>query len=218
MIKYNIKKETIPILLIVFAIIFSGITYNLLPDKVVSHWNFYGTADGWSSKNFQAMFFPGLILFMYILFLILPRIDPRRDRYKEFEKVYSIFKLVILSFFFILFIATTLYNLGYNMNIGKLISFLVGVMMIVLGNYMDKIKRNWFVGIKNPWTLSSESVWNKTHRFAKWVFMIFGICIITAPYLSIFYGTGLFILGIFLTVFGTMIYSYIIYKKERKNI
>ncbi len=155
---------------------------------------------------------------MYILFLILPSIDPRKERYAEFEKVYTIFKTMMVGVLFVVFILATLANLGYEANIGKVISVVIGIMMIVLGNYMGKIKNNYFVGIKNPWTLSSENVWNETHRFGGWTFIIFGLCIIITPYLPILYGTILFISGVLLTVLGTSIYSYILYKKEQKSI
>ncbi len=218
MIKFNLKKEILPILFIVATIIISILSYNYLPERVVSHWNFQGIPDGWSSKNFHAIFFPGIIALIYLIFYFLPKIDPRRERYQEFDKVYSIFKVMIIGVLFLVFVIATLSNLGYAINIGKTISLIIGIMMIIMGNYMGKIKNNYFVGIKNPWTLSSDNVWNKTHRFGGWTFVIFGLIIIVSPYLDVKYATPAFLGGVVLIVFGTMIYSYILYKKEQKNI
>lgn len=218
MIKFNLKKEILPILFIVATIIISILSYNYLPERVVSHWNFQGIPDGWSSKNFHAIFFPGIIALIYLIFYFLPKIDPRRERYQEFDKVYSIFKVMIIGVLFLVFVIATLSNLGYAINIGKTISLIIGIMMIIMGNYMGKIKNNYFVGIKNPWTLSSDNVWNKTHRFGGWTFVIFGLIIIVSPYLDVKYATPAFLGEVVLIVFGTMIYSYILYKKEQKNI
>lgn len=215
--KFELKKEIVPIIFLVLTIIASIATYKYLPDRVVSHWNFQGVADGWSSKNFHAIFFPCLILFMYLLFYFLPTIDPKRERYQEFEKVYYIFESMMIGVLFIVFLVATLFNLGYDIPIGNVISLVIGIMMIVIGNYMGKIKNNWFVGIKTPWTLSSENVWNKTHRFGGRAFIVFGLIIITAPYLNVVLATVIFLLGTFLVVFGTMIYSYLLYRKENKK-
>ncbi|MDD4290324.1 MAG: SdpI family protein [Patescibacteria group bacterium] len=213
----NLKKEFIPIIFIIATIIISVVTYNHLPKRVITHWNFQGVADGWSSKNFHTIFFPCLIVFMYIMFYFLPKIDPKKERYKEFETTYLILKTTTIGVLFLIFLIATLVNLGYKIPVSKSVSLIIGLMIILMGKYMSKIKNNYFVGIKTPWTLSSEYVWNKTHKFGAWTFVIFGLIIIISPYLNVKYSTILFLLGILLTVFGTMIYSYILYAKEQKN-
>lgn len=214
----NLKKEILPIIFVIGTIIISIISYNYLPEKVITHWNFQGVADGWNSKNFHLIFFPCLMIFLYIMLYFVPKIDPKRERYKEFEKTYLILKTIIMATLFIIFVIATLVNLGYKIPVGKSVSLVIGIMMIVLGKYMGKIKNNYFVGIKTPWTLSSEYVWDKTHKFGGWTFFIFGLIIIISPYLDVKYSTILFLFGVLLTIFGTMVYSYILYEKEQKNI
>ncbi|MEI7616642.1 MAG: SdpI family protein [Actinomycetota bacterium] len=215
-IKPTFKSEAISLAVIIASVITSFTTYNSLPTRVITHWNFYGQADGWSSRGFHALLFPGLIIAMYVLFLILPNLDPKKERYQDFIKPYNIFRTTLLVVFYIIFLLSTLVNLGYNINIGKAVPFIIGLLMIFIGNYMGKIKKNWFVGIRTPWTLSSENVWNKTHRFAGIMFVLFGLLLIISPYLEKTLGITVFVIGILLVSLVPMAYSYILYRKEKK--
>jgi uncharacterized membrane protein len=173
--------------------------------------------DRYSGKFTGAFAIPMMLAGMYLLFLILPIFDPKRDRYQSFEKVYHFFKAAIILLLLGVYIASGLYNLGYNVKISLVIPLLIGILMILIGNYMGKIKNNWFVGIKTPWTLSSENIWNKTHRMGGYMFILFGLIIIVSPFLPAKWGIVAFITGVILVVFGTMVYSYLIYRKEQKT-
>lgn len=216
-IKLTFKSEAFCWLMIIIAIALSFYFYAHWPNMVVSHWNFQGQPDGYSSKTFNAVFFPLLLLGMYLMFILLPLLDPKKERYGEFEKVYHIFKTLILSCLFIIYLAAGFYNLGYAINIGIIIPLIIGLLMIIMGNYMGKLKKNWFMGIRTPWTLSSDNVWNKTHRVGGWMFIVFGLCIITSPMLSPDWGLAIFIGGAILAVVGTFAYSYIAYLQENKK-
>ena len=212
-IKPTIKSELLSISVIIASIITAISTYSHLPNKVISHWNFSGVADGWSSREFHVLFFPSLIIGMYFLFLILPNLDPKKERYHSFGNVYNVFRSMFILVFYAIFLLATLANLDYAVNIGKTVPLIIGIMMIIIGNYMSKIKNNWFVGIKTPWTLSSENVWNKTHRLGGWMFVLFGIILIIAPFLPKILGVILFIAGIICVTIIPIGYSYFLYKK-----
>ena len=162
--KIEIKKEIPSIILIVLSIFASIYFYQNFPEKVATHWNFMGQVDGYSNRAMGAFFGPVLLLLMYLIILVSPYLDPKKERYAEFEKVYKIFRFVLVLVMFVIYIATGIYNLGYKINIGIIIPILLGGLMILIGNYMGKIKKNYFFGIKTPWTLSSEKVWNETDR------------------------------------------------------
>lgn len=214
-IKYSFKTEIWPLLILLFTVVLSAWAYNKLPDLVVSHWNFYGQADDWSQKGFQTFLFPSLLVFMYILFRVLPKFDPMGERYQEFAGIYLTMRNTILFFLFIVFTVTTFANLGYAINIGATISGAVGLLMIILGTYFRKIKRNFFVGIRTPWTISSEYVWNETHRLGSYLFIIWGLGLILAPWLAPVAAFFILFGGIIAIVASLFIYSYWLYKKEK---
>ncbi len=215
--KLSVKTEIWPLLMIILALAISYYFYPSLPDQVASHWNFRGQVDGWSSKQMHSLLLPGLMLGMYFLFLALPYLDPKKERYQEFAKVYHIFKSLMLTVLFVIYLAATLYNVGYGINIGLTVATTVGLLMIILGNYLSKIKKNWFMGIRTPWTLSSENVWNKTHRVGGWFFIIFGVIIILAPNLQPDLALYVFIGGALLATLGSFVYSYFVWRQEKKN-
>jgi len=214
--KITWKSEIISLSAIAAAIAVSIASYGSLPERVISHWNFAGQADGWSSRNFHVFFFPLLLVALYLMFLLLPLVDPKKERYAEFSKVYSIMRSLFMLVFFSVYLTATLANLGYGVNVGRIVPFIIGVMMIVIGNYMGKIKNNWFVGIKTPWTLSSETVWQKTHRLGGLMFVLFGLIMMVMPYFSQTVAIGLFVCGIIGVTIVPMAASYMFFRKERK--
>lgn len=215
--KMTLKTEWLSLLLIAFAIGLSIWAYPQLPEKVASHWNFAGEVDGWSSRLFHAIFFPALLIGMYVMFIVLPYLDPKKERYGEFMGVYRMMRDAIIFVMASVFTVATLYNLGYDVNVGVIVPSLIGVMFIVMGNYFGKIKRNWFVGIKTPWTLSSENIWNKTHRLGGRLFMIFGLLLALSPWLTFRWSMALVLGGVGILVFGIYVYSYIQFRKEKKD-
>ncbi len=215
-IKLDLKSEIFPLALLLVSAVASYFFYQNSPETVTTHWNFQGQPDGYSSRGFGSFFFPGLLAFIYLLMIILPYFDPKRESYKEFEKPYRIFRYAMLLILSCVYWATGFYNVGYDINIGIITAFLIGALMIVIGNYLGKMKLNWFVGIKTPWTLSSENVWSKTHRLGGILFMIFGLIIMIAPFLPEMIALGLFIGWAAILIVGTFAYSYWLYRKEKK--
>lgn len=216
--KYSLKTEITSILILVTTWILGIYFYFNFPDRVITHWNFYGEPDGFSGRFTGALMMPIILLGMYLLFLILPSLDPKKERYESFFKVYNILRTAILLVMFLIFTVTGLVNLGIPIDINIAIPSIIGVLFIVLGNYMGKVKQNWFFGFRLPWTLSSENVWNKTNRFGGWSLIILGILIIIVPFLSKNLAYFVFISGILFLTMGTAVYSYFIYKKEQQTL
>ncbi len=215
-IKPTIKTEILPILILAAAIISSFYFYSHFPEKVPTHWNFAGEVDDWGSRAI-AFIIPAVMVIMYVLFMVLPFLDPKKEKYEQFSKVYHVFKDIIILFMAIIYFATSLNALGYNLPIGIIVPVGVGLLFIIIGNYMGKIKSNWFVGIRTPWTLSSEEVWNKTHRFGGKMFMLGGVLIAIDAFLPINYRLAVFMAAIILVLLGTVGYSYLIYLKEKRG-
>lgn len=215
-IKITWRTEWFSLLLLLASAAASYYFYRFSPEIVTVHWNFQGQPDGYASKAFGAFFFPGLLAAIYLLMIISPYFDPRRDSYPEFEKAYHIFRQALLLIMTLIYWATGFYNIGYNINIGIITAVLIGLLMIIIGNYLGKIKRNWFFGIKTPWTLNSDDVWTKTHRLGGWLFMIFGLVIMIAPFLPQTAALAIFIGWLAVLLLGTFAYSYWLYQKEKK--
>jgi uncharacterized membrane protein len=216
-IKPTIKTELLSLFLILISIIASLYFFSHFPERVPIHWNISGQPDNWGSPIIAAFLFPAIILGMYLLFLFMPLLDPKKERYDQFRNVYHIFKNILVAFMAIVYFATSLNALGYNIPIGVVVPIMVGLLFIVMGNYMSKIKSNWFVGIRTPWTLSSEEVWNKTHRWGGKLFIIAGLLMASEAFLPVAWRMPVFILVIALAVLGTIGGSYIIYLKEKKK-
>jgi uncharacterized membrane protein len=215
--KPTIKSEIFSWVLIIIAGVSSVYFYQHFPARVISHWNFAGQPDGWSGRGVGAFSIPAVLLGIYFLFLVIPYLDPRKERYVEFVKPYNIFRNIILLIMTIVYFVASLNNIGFNLDVGAWISSVIGILFIVLGNYLGKIKPNWFVGIRTPWTLSSEVVWNKTHRFGGKVFVVSGIILILTNLSPLSWRLPLLIINITILLFGTIIYSYIAYLAEKKK-
>ncbi len=215
-IKPTWKTEILPILLIVFSIISSFYFFQQMPEKIPTHWNFKGEIDNWGSSFSHLITINLVMIGIYLLFLFIPYIDPRRERYEQFKKVYHIFKSVLLLFFALILLITNLSAIGYSINISIYIPLMIGLLFIILGKYMSKIKMNWFMGIRTPWTLSSEEVWNKTHSFGGKLFMLSGLLIAIEGFLPVNYRLPIFILAIATILIGTTLGSYLIHLKTKK--
>ena len=215
-IKFSLKTEAASLIIILIAAAMSVYFYLHSPETIVTHWNFQGEPDGYAGKGFGSFFFPALIAAIYGLMILLPQFDPKREAYKEFEKPYNIFRLAMVLILSAIYLATGFYNIGYDINIGVVVAGLIGLLMIVIGNYLGKMKQNWFVGIKTPWTLSSENIWAKTHRLGGFLFIIFGLIIIASPFLPQTIAVSIFACWAAILIVGTFTYSYWLYRKEKK--
>lgn len=216
-IKLSIKSEFLSWIIIAISIAASFYFYAHFPERVITHWGMNGEPDGWSGRAFAAFFFPALFIAIYFLFVFLPKLDPKKERYAEFAKVYDIFRNFILAFMAVIYFIASFSNLGVNLNINFFVPAAVGLLFIVLGNYFGKIKPNWFVGIRTPWTLSSETVWNKTHRFGGKVFILGGAVMMISGIVPLAWRLPLFITNIIVLLLGTVVYSYIVYLQEKKK-
>lgn len=190
--------------------------YPQLPDKVPVHWNYEWVIDRTADKGLWVFMIPIITLIMVIMFKYLPKLDPKKENYEKFEKTWEIFQFIILGFFVYAYIITTLAPIYSEINVWKLIPFGIGIMFIIMWNYMWKIRQNYFVWIKLPWTIANEEVWNKTHRLGGKTFIICWIIFIINTF---FLFSPVFIFGslITLVLIVPIVYSYIIYKNVTKS-
>jgi len=213
---YDIKKEVLLIVLILATLAVGLYFYPQLPDQVPTHWGVDGQVNGWSSKTFAVFFFPGLILFLYILLSVLPAMDPLKVNIELFSRYYFWLKLVFVIFMASLYLVTILAGLGYEINVGRLVSWGVAILFLFMGLMMPKIKKNYTIGIRFPWTLHSEVVWEKTHRLGGWLFGGLAVLMLAVGFWPGIYTFWALVVGVILMLVILMGYSYWEYRKLGK--
>lgn len=154
-------------------------------DKVPVHWNSLGQVDRYGGKIEGLLALPCMSVGIYLLFLVMPRLDPGRANYAQFGGSYRAIRRAVLAMNLVVYGATLLFAAGHPIEMSSVVSPALGALFVVVGSVMGKVRPNWFIGIRTPWTLSSKSAWLKTHRVGGWTFIALGllqiICGIALP-------------------------------------
>ena len=215
---FKIKKEIWIVLLILALFILGTALYPRLPARVPSHWNIHGEIDGWSTPCFATFFFPTIILGVYLLLSFIVFIDPFRKNIEKFYGVLWQFKLAFVFFMGGLYGVTLISALSKNkIPVDKIVIIGVGAFFIFIGSLMPKIKRNFFIGIRLPWTIYSDEVWKKTHEMSKPVFMAMGLIILLTAFISREIAFIIMLIVIFGGIIFLGVYSYLEWKKISKT-
>jgi uncharacterized membrane protein len=133
--------------------------------------------NGWSSRLWGASVLPLVLILLTLLMRWLPRIDPRGANYPKFAGTFNGLFISIMLFILGMHFVILASALGYPVAMGRWVPIGMGAFFIVMGNLLPRARPNWFVGIRTPWTLSSDRVWEKTHRLAGYVFVVLGVLI-----------------------------------------
>jgi len=216
-IKPSFKTEWCSISLIILSFALGLYFYQHFPAQVPTHWNIQGQADGYSSAAFGAFLLPVMMAAMYLMFVFIPYFDPKREQYASFAPTYHHFKDLMLAFLYVLFVLTGLSGLGYRIDIGFWVPLLIGGLFVMIGAMMEKVKMNWFMGIRTPWTMSSEAIWNKTHKLSSKILMLSGILIAATVLVPPVGKIVLFLVAIALVIITLPLYSYILFWREEKG-
>ncbi|MEZ4621731.1 MAG: SdpI family protein [Caldilineaceae bacterium] len=178
---FNFKKLWIwSAVIIAIMVAISAWAWTQVPAgaQVPIHWNAAGQPDNYGNKFVGIFLMPMVAVSVVLLFSLIRFIDPLRANIVRSGPAFRATLLGTLFFMLALHVATMLYVAGYPFNIGYIAAPAVGLMFIVMGNYLGKIRRNYMFGVRTPWTLASELSWNKTHRFAGKLFVLTGLLIV----------------------------------------
>lgn len=189
--------------------------YDKLPQSIPIHWNWKGEIDGYGSKDLHVWMFPLIIIVMMILFWFLPKLDPKKDKYEKFADVWEILQTVMVMFFVYVYFISLYAGLHQGLDVSSWVMGGMGVLFILMGNYLGKVRQNYFIGIKVPWTLNNEEVWNKTHRVGGWCFVVAGIMMLINAFVKFSVG-WIFGLAMAIVLVLPILYSYVIYKRIEK--
>jgi len=207
----------ISIILIAIAIIAGAVLWNQLPDQMASHWDINDQVNGTMPKFWGVFLMPLITLGMLVLFLVIPSIDPLKANIAKFRESFNLFIVLIIAFMLYIHGLTLAWSLGYqDFKMSAAMLPFTGMLFIAIGFMLRKAKRNFFIGIRTPWTLSSDSVWDKTHQLGSILFMVSGALAIIGG----FFGSKTAFWLMFVPLIGSslflVIYSYVLYRQETK--
>ncbi len=215
MIRENRKKLIITSIVILVPIFIGLILWNKLPDKIPTHWNSAGEVDGWSSKIFAVFGLPAILFVLHWACVLGTSADPKKQNIegKVFEIVFWTCPIVSLL------VGMLGYGtaLGMEFKVDKIMLALVGIMFIVVGNYLPKCKQSYTVGIKLPWTLDDEENWNRTHRMAGKLWVASGIVLLLSMLLPTSFMVVVVLAALVVTVLVPTVYSYLLFREKEKR-
>ena len=208
MIKKNLKTLIVTSILIVLPVLAGIILWDRLPEQMATHWNAAGDIDGWTSKPFTVFGLPLILLAAQWLCVLGTLADPKKENHPV--KVLHLVLWIIPVLSLVLGTITYATALGKAVRVEVIMPILIGLILAIVGNYMPKCKQNYTIGIKIPWTLNSEENWNRTHRFAGWLWTFSGIVVMLTGF---FGGFWIFLIIVLLMVLAPILYSYLLFRK-----
>jgi len=210
------RKANIFILAVIVLSFAIGIyLYPSMPEQMASHWNAAGQVDGYMPKLLALLIMPIISALLLLLFVAIPRIDPLKENIAKFRKYFDRFVALIIIFLFYLYLLTLLWSFGLKFNMILMLVPAFAALFYYIGILVEHAKRNWFIGIRTPWTMSSDRVWDKTHRRGGKLFKASGIIAL----LGIVFQDHAFwfvIAPVIATAVYAFVYSYTEYRKEKK--
>ena len=208
MLKKNKTLVIIVSIVTLLPILAGVILWNQLPEQMPTHWNAAGEIDGWSNKPFAVFGTPCIMVAALWACILGTYADPKREAHNN--KVYQLVLWIIPVLSVVVHAMMYAAALGKAVRVEVIMPVLMGVLFVIIGNYLPKCKQNYTIGIKIPWTLNNEENWNKTHRFAGWLWTACGLLVILTGFIG---GFWLFMIVVLLMVFAPIIYSYLLHRK-----
>ena len=205
-------------LLLLAAGLIAAVVWPVAPAQLPLHWNAFGEIDRYGNRLEGVLLLPALALGVYLLLLVLPRLDPGRANYAQFAGAYAAIRFAALALL-ILYYGWPLVSLvdGAGEPATPPVA-LLGIFLVVIGNFLGKLRPNWFVGIRTPWTLSSKRAWSKTHRLGGWLCIAVGAVVLVVGVPQPAWATlALPVLGGGLVAWA-LVYSYLVWRADPDKV
>ena len=209
------KNKLFSIIVIIFAFATAFYFYPLVPQQMASHWNINGEVDGYMSSFWGLFLMPILMIVFTALLFFIPKIDPEKKNIEKFYDEFERFIIVFNLFMVYVYVLTILWNIGYNINMTASLMPAFAILFYFCGTLIGKAKRNYTIGIKLPWTLADDAVWDKTHKLGEKLFKITALFIFLGTFFTQYAFFLMFIPLIASTIY-LFIYSYLEYRKIKK--
>ncbi|HKQ97310.1 MAG TPA: SdpI family protein [Candidatus Polarisedimenticolia bacterium] len=216
--RVRIVAEAAAVVIFVAMFGWAALGWGSAPERFPMHFDLHGQVDRYGGRVEGMLAIPLIALAIYLLLLFLPRIDPGKANYANMAGPYAVIRLSIVAFFGAVHLLIQTAAHGRAVDLTNVLPFGLGVLFLVLGNVLGKLRPNWFVGIRTPWTLSSAESWSRTHRAGGWVFVATGLVTLVA---SVTAGRAAFPIAVGLLLLGTLglvIYSYVVWRDDPNKV
>jgi uncharacterized membrane protein len=210
-------RKWLPLVFIAAITAFSIAVFSRLPQRMAIHWGMSGQPDGYGSRWFGAFMLPVVTLALWGLMRALPKLDPRSANIEKFRESYEILVIAVVGVMGVLHVGVVGVALGWPISVGTLTPVAIGALFIVLGNLLPRFRSNFFFGIRTPWTLSSETVWARTHRVGGYAMVMVGVLLIAAGLVATRIWLVASIGGSMILVLLLLVYSYVIWRSEQNS-
>lgn len=208
------RREAPLLLLITAMFVAAAILWPSAPARMPVHWNIAGQVDRYGGKVEGLLGLPLVTSGLYLMLLMLPLVDPKRTNYASFAAAYDTLRWATLVILAAVYVALLLTSFGYPVDIGFVVPVAIGLLFCLIGNLMGKFRQNWFVGVRTPWTLSSNASWEKTNRLGGRMFLATGIVLFAAALIHTWWMVA--ILGAMIVAMVVVLptYSYLIWRRD----
>ena len=209
-------RKSIAVILIAVGVLVSIVAWPSLPDTLPTHWDADGRVDGTSPKLVALFLLPSIAAALLAGLTFLPRIDPRHENYRKFQGSYDLMVTMFVAMLIAIHLTTVASALGAAIPVAKVVSASLGVFLMAIGNFLPRARPNFFLGIRTPWTLSSDTVWTRTHRVGGYALVAVGllqlaVAFIGGPQAQL--GTVAIIVAISLSLVA---YSFVLWQREQR--
>ena len=207
----TVRTNVLCLIFIAITIAVAAYLYPTLPEQIPTHWNIEGEVDDYTPKPWGVLIMPLMAIFVFVILKLIPVISPKGFRTDQFRGVMNIFTVTLVGFMSAVALLVLLSASGRNVHMNEMIFAGVGLLFIVLGNYLGKVRKNFFIGIRTPWTLASDEVWSRTHRLGGWVFVLIGFFMFLNAFIQ--FPEEWLIGSIVVVALVPVVYSYVLYRK-----
>lgn len=197
--------------LVIVSFAMTFVLYGRLPESIPTHWNAAGGVDRYTPKPWGPFVLPLVMAAVYLVLVAVPRISPRHFRVTRFQGVFEGIQAALVAFLFLLNALVLLAGIGVPVPMARVVPAATGLVLVVLGNYMGKFTKNFFCGIRTPWTLASDEVWLRTHRLGGRLFVLAGVIVFVSGLLG--GGPVPVLAAVAVATVTPIVYSYVLYRR-----
>ena len=211
-------RKWYPWILVGLAFGYSAAMYSRLPDRIPVHWDEAGRINGYTSRAWGVWLMPVVLLAIAIILPRLPAIDPRRANYEKFRPSYDLVVNAVMTLIVVMHVAMLGVGAGWPVPMERMTPLLVGALFVVIGNVLPRARSNWLFGIRTPWTLSNDRVWERTHRLGGLLFVVAGVLLSLSALVLPASSLPLIIVGVVVAAVVPVVYSYFAWRQETSRV